>query len=71
MFGEVLCYNESSGGADIAFDNWTLTGYFASRFYTLRILLIAESFASKIKNVAASFASLFQVRNFAPAVSLV
>ena len=65
----VLWYNDSSGGADIAFDNWTLTGYFASRFYTLRIFLIADTFASKVKSMTASFASLFQVRTFATAVA--
>lgn len=49
-------------GADIAFDNWTLSGYFANRRYALRMFLIAKNFASKV-------ASLFQVRAFAPAVA--
>lgn len=56
-------------GADIAFDNWTLTGYFASRPYTLRIFLVAESFASKVKDAATSFASMFRAPVFAPAVA--
>lgn len=46
-------------GADTAFDDWTLIRYSASRICTIRILLTAKTFASK-------FASLFQVRTFAP-----
>lgn len=57
-----------TSGADIAFDDWTLTGYFASRFCTIRIYLIANTFASKVKDAAASFASAFRAPAFAPAV---
>lgn len=56
-------------GADTAFDNWTLTGYLASRPYALRISLVANTFASKIKDAATSFASMFRAPVFAPAVA--
>ena len=64
----VLWYNDSSGGADIAFDNWTLTGYFASRFYTLRIFLIANFFAKAKTAIAKAFTPM-QVA-FAPVANI-
>ena len=46
-------------GADIAFDKRTLTGCLASRFYTLRIFLIANKFAKTVAGFPAVFASAF------------
>ena len=40
-------------GADIAFDDWTLTRYFASRLCTIRIFLVAN-FIAKVKSFVAS-----------------
>lgn len=47
-------------GADTAFDKRTLTDYFASRTYSLRIFLIANKFAKTVKGVPAVFAQAFQ-----------
>lgn len=49
-------------GAEIAFDNWTLSGYFANRMCTLSMMLIAN-FTAKAK---AFFASLSPKMAFAP-----
>ena len=53
----------------IAFDERTLTGYFASRSYALRIFLIA-TFTAKVKavadRVATAVASAVRVPAFAP-----
>jgi len=49
-------------GAEIAFDSWTLSKYSANRTCTIRILLDAKNFASKV-------ASLFKAPAFAPAVA--
>lgn len=43
-------YNKRYRGADIAFDERTLTGYFASRNLHVTHLIIANTFASKIQN---------------------
>ena len=42
-------------GADTAFDDWTLTEYFAGRFYTLRIFLVANFIAKAKTFVAEAF----------------
>ncbi len=45
-------------GADIAFDDWTLTGYFASRICTIRIVLDAKT---SFKDRAVAFFDSFKV----------
>lgn len=57
-----MCYNEGVG-ADTAFDDWTLTGYSASRNCTIRMFLVAKPFAK----IAAAFKSL--VTPMQPAVN--
>ena len=42
-------------GADIAFDDWTLTRYFASRLCTIRIFLVANFIAKAKTFVAEAF----------------
>lgn len=50
----------NSHGAEIAFDDWTLTDHLASRnLCTLRIILIAKPFAKAYKGVSELFASAF------------
>ena len=59
-------------GADTAFDDWTLTGYFASRFCTIRIFLIANTFAKVkefVKGGAEGISRAFSGLSFAPAVA--
>lgn len=47
-------------GAEIAFDDWTLTDHLASRtLCTLRIILTANPIAKAIKGVPAVFAQAF------------
>ncbi len=46
-------------GADIAFDRRTLTDYFASRTYTLRIFLIVAKTTKTAKELPAVFAQAF------------
>lgn len=57
-------------GADIAFDRRTLTDYFASRPYTLRIFLIVANVTKAVKEVPAVFAQAF-TQAFAPKTAAV
>jgi len=64
IFSRQMWYNRYiQYGADTAFDRRTLTGYFANRFCTSSIFLIANTFAS----VAAKVKSAFSVPSLAVA----
>lgn len=54
-YGKIIGYV----GADIAFDRRILTGYFASRFYTIRKFLIVANVTKAVKGVPAVFAQIF------------
>lgn len=54
FYGIILVF-----GADTAFDRRTLTNYFASRTYTIRIFLIADKIAKAAKEIPAVFAQAF------------
>ena len=61
-----MCYNNRGRGADIAFDVWTLTDYFASRPLALPVFLIVNP----IKSAIAAVKDAFSVRSFAFAPAL-
>ena len=56
-------------GADIAFDKRTFNRLFCKPILHVMHILIANTFASKVKGAVASLASAFRAPAFAPVVA--